>query len=509
MKKSRSLLPFVLILLFACPSFLRAATAVTAAVEQGEDHEAARTGDAFDGAAQTVKRELAESLRELSALREQISNEKIPLSRKLRDLESELLQVRLNYQQTSRLLDSRTLDLTNLGNEIKSREEEALYLSNLMSEYIRNFESRLHIAETQRYKEQISEAKLAPENTNLSGQEIFKAQAGLVLTSVARLNNAAGGTRFQGTAVDEAGRIKRGSFVLLGPVALFMSDDGKDIGMAEQRMGSLEPAVIDFESEEDAKAAQQVILNSVGFFPLDPTLGNAHKIAETKESFVEHVKKGGPVMVPIFLLAGAALAVALFKWFQLRTVRTATDDEIKSLLASVASHDQKAALRQAKVISGPVGKMLASGVEHLNEKRRLIEEVMYETVMEARLKLNSLLPFIAISASSAPLLGLLGTVTGIINTFKLITVFGSGDVKMLSGGISEALITTKFGLIVAIPSLLIHAYLSRRTRGVIDEMEKAAVAFINQVSKTPMEEKKRTGTNEVRRESSSELNPVS
>jgi len=81
-------------------------------------------------------------------------------------------------------------------------------------------------------------------------------------------------------------------------------------------------------------------------------------------------------------------------------------------------------------------------------------------------------------------LGLLGTVTGIINTFKLITVFGTGDVKTLSGGISEALITTKFGLIVAIPSLLLHAFLSRKARGVVDQMEKAAVAFINQVSKT-------------------------
>jgi Mg/Co/Ni transporter MgtE len=76
-------------------------------------------------------------------------------------------------------------------------------------------------------------------------------------------------------------------------------------------------------------------------------------------------------------------------------------------------------------------------------------------------------------------------VTGIINTFKLITVHGSGDVKMLSSGISEALITTEFGLIVAIPSLLLHAFLSRKARGMIDRMEKAAISFVNQISKTP------------------------
>lgn len=144
-------------------------------------------------------------------------------------------------------------------------------------------------------------------------------------------------------------------------------------------------------------------------------------------------------------------------------------------------------MQAAEAIKGPVGKMLSAGVEHVKEKSELIEEVMYETILATRLKLQSLLPFIAISASSAPLLGLLGTVTGIINTFKLITVFGSGDVKTLSGGISEALITTKFGLIVAIPSLLLHAFLSRKARSVVDQMQKAAAAFINQVNKTPYE----------------------
>jgi hypothetical protein len=108
---------------------------------------------------------------------------------------------------------------------------------------------------------------------------------------------------------------------------------------------------------------------------------------------------------------------------------------------------------------------------------------MYEVVMKTRLKAQRFLPFIAICAASAPLLGLLGTVTGIINTFKLITVFGSGDVKTLSGGISEALITTEFGLIVAIPSLLLHAFLSRKARGIVDRMETAAVAFMNQVGR--------------------------
>jgi biopolymer transport protein ExbB len=102
-------------------------------------------------------------------------------------------------------------------------------------------------------------------------------------------------------------------------------------------------------------------------------------------------------------------------------------------------------------------------------------------MLAAKPGLESLLPFIALTAAAAPLLGLLGTVTGMISTFNMISLFGTGDPKTLSGGISEALITTEFGLYVAIPAVLAHAFLSRKAKGVLGSMEQTAVGFINGV----------------------------
>jgi len=437
----------------------------------------------FANASSSVHEQLALSVEELNALREEITAEKLPLSRELSALEDELRQVRRDFQQATREVDSSSLELANLRKDIEARAEETGYLSNLLGEYVREFEAQLHIAELPRYEDAVGRAQLALENTALDQALAYDALIAVLSESVDRLHDALGGTRFEGTAVDETGVVHEGTFAMVGPAALFRSVDGDAVGTAEQRLGSLEPACIPFTSLANTLSASQLVAGTGGTFLLDPSLGNAHKIAATEESVVEHMKKGGPVMFPIIAMAAAALLVGLVKWLSLALVRKPSRRSIAALLGALRVGDEEAAQYQVKQIRGPVGEMLAAGVEHLHEPRELVEEVMYEHVLTTRLRLDRFLPFISICAASAPLLGLLGTVTGIINTFKLITVFGSGDVKTLSGGISEALITTEFGLIVAIPCLLMHAFLSRKARGSVSQMEAAAVSFANQISK--------------------------
>ena len=444
---------------------------------------AAQEAARFDGARADFQARLEQALSELSALRAEAANELVPLNKTLRDLESDLARTRQELQTTTRTLDGRTLDLSTLAAEIKTRKDEAAYISGRLAEYLAGFESRLHIAEVQRYQAPLEAARLAPENQALTQAEIYAAQTSMVATALEHLHELVAGARFEGTAVDQAGVVSKGTFVLTGPSALFRSDDGRVVGTVEQRLGSLQPTVMPFATPEDAARAAELVSTSAGRFPLDPSLGNARKVEETRETLLEHVQAGGPVMVPIFVMAGLALLVVLYKWGSMAFVPRARRAAVEALIGAVGRRDQAGALAAAKNIRGPTGEMLQVGAAHLSEPRELIEELMYEKLMAARLKLTGMLPFVAISASSAPLLGLLGTVTGIMQTFKLITVFGTGDVKTLSSGISEALITTEYGLIVAIPSLLLHAFLSRKAKRLVDEMEKAALAFLNEHAK--------------------------
>jgi biopolymer transport protein ExbB len=164
-------------------------------------------------------------------------------------------------------------------------------------------------------------------------------------------------------------------------------------------------------------------------------------------------------------------------------VRTPSNARVRAVMAAVAAGDKAKAVALSAKLPGPMGRMLREGTASLGGPREAAEEQMYEVMHRTQLKLQSLLPFIAISAAAAPLLGLLGTVTGIMNTFSLITIYGTGDVKTLSSGISEALITTEYGLIVAIPSLLLHAYLSSKAKKIVNRLETTGISFVNEMAK--------------------------
>jgi biopolymer transport protein ExbB len=431
-----------------------------------------------------MQQKLEASLQELSNVRKHIATEKLPMVKGLNALEDEVLDVRLEHQKIMRQLDSRNLDLNNLRADIKARKGEKNYIANLLGEYTRNFETRLHIAELDQYEEVVQSAILAPDNSNLSDEAIFIEQTALVESSIDRLQSVVGGAAFSGTAAGEDGLVKQGEFMLVGPIALFAANDGSLSGIAEQRLGSLEPTVLPFADPANAIMIASAVGGKGGVFPFDPSLGNARKIEETNETFKEHIQKGGMVAYVILGMFALCVVIAVIKWIQLSLIPKPSEKAVRPVLRAMLVNDFETASAEIKKIKGPTGAMLSVGIEHIDEPKDLVEEVMYEEMLTTRMKVTKLTPVLNICASTAPLMGLLGTVTGIINTFKLITVFGSGDVKTLSGGISEALITTELGLVVAISALVLSAFLTRKAKSITDNMEQIAILFMNRATRS-------------------------
>ena len=212
------------------------------------------------------------------------------------------------------------------------------------------------------------------------------------------------------------------------------------------------------------------------------TLGKALKIEEGNDTLFEHLAKGGSVGIVIISLGIACLIIGGFKAYEITNFKTPSRKNVQNVIQSIESGNEEKALSQAKTIEGAAGDLLVTAVDNYKVKSTNLEEILFEKILSAQPTLERFLPFMALTAAAAPLLGLLGTVTGMIKTFTLITIFGTGDAKSLSSGISEALVTTELGLIVAIPSLILHGLLSRMAKQKIGDLEQISVSFINGIT---------------------------
>ncbi|MCB1868828.1 MAG: MotA/TolQ/ExbB proton channel family protein [Gammaproteobacteria bacterium] len=192
----------------------------------------------------------------------------------------------------------------------------------------------------------------------------------------------------------------------------------------------------------------------------------------------ELVKAGGWLMLPIIASSVIAMAIVIERLWMLRRGRVVPGD----LVAQVWKAYRQRQLSNSYIANirdgSPLGRIIAAGLINRNYSRDVmkeaIEEIGHQVVHELERYLNTL----GTIASITPLLGLLGTVIGMIKVFSAITVAGVGNPTVLAGGISEALITTAAGLSVAIPSLMFHRYLSGRVRLLVVKMEEEALKII-------------------------------
>ena len=192
----------------------------------------------------------------------------------------------------------------------------------------------------------------------------------------------------------------------------------------------------------------------------------------------EIIIAGGPVMWPILLCSVLAAAIMLERLWTLqrkRVIPRELTDRVWKLVETRTLNDRHI---EALSRNSPLGRILAAGLTNRHQGREIMKEVIEDTGRHVVHELERFLNALGTIAAISPLLGLLGTVTGMIQAFEAITSEGVGDPRVLSGGIGEALITTAAGLIVAIPALIGYRYL----RGLVDflvvEMEKEAMKLV-------------------------------
>ena len=198
-------------------------------------------------------------------------------------------------------------------------------------------------------------------------------------------------------------------------------------------------------------------------FGLDGTRGGILALLVESPTIKDRINKGGIVGYCIIGLGIFGLLIAFVRWIALSSASRKVSAQLKSDSAST---------------NNPLGRVLAAYEANQNADTETIELKLSEAALKEMPDLTKGLLFIKVISVVAPLMGLLGTVTGMIKTFQVITLYGAGDPKMMAGGISQALMTTVLGLVVAIPMVLIHTLVSGQSRKIVNILQSQSAGII-------------------------------
>jgi biopolymer transport protein ExbB len=202
-------------------------------------------------------------------------------------------------------------------------------------------------------------------------------------------------------------------------------------------------------------------------FGVDVTRGGILALLVESPTIKDRIEQGGIVGYCIILLGLIGLLIAVMRWLAL----SSADRKVKAQLK-----------RETASTDNPLGRVLAAYESNRGADTETIELKLSEAALKEMPNLTKGLLFIKVVSAVAPLMGLLGTVTGMIKTFQVITLYGAGDPKMMAGGISQALMTTVLGLVVAIPMVLLHTVVSGKSRKIVNILQSQSAGLVAQHS---------------------------
>ena len=207
-----------------------------------------------------------------------------------------------------------------------------------------------------------------------------------------------------------------------------------------------------------------------GKFPvgLDPTRGQLLSLLVQSPSLMERIDQGKTVGYVIIVLGIIGVLIAIWRVLILTAVGAKVNSQVKNLSEPKTNN--------------PLGRVLKIAQDSAGADIETIELKLGEAILRETPKFNAMLPLLKIISVVAPLLGLLGTVTGMIVTFQAITLYGAGDPKLMAGGISTALVTTVLGLVVAIPTVFLHTLVSSRARRMTQILQEESAGMLAELA---------------------------
>ena len=368
-----------------------------------------------------ARKDLDGAIQRLANLRDVIAEEKVELSRGVNAVKEEAAVKRRELERLQRLKDNADLGLERLQAENQKLEEDLAYVSNLVKDYAREFDANIAIAERLQYKASLASLHEATHGEALN-VEMFIAEFRFLQTALEHLEKVTGGHRYQSSMIlGPKGTVESGSCLLIGPVSFFANDT--HAGLIQSDQGPpLRPRIQPLEKEQVGQI-HDFFLKGEGGLPFDPTLRDALRINASKRGFVEEIKAGGVWIWPILLFALISLIGAMVKLVEVFTIHNPSSGVLEKILIQVQQGNTHGALDLAAQVKGPFRPLLEHAIDFARSKKELLEEVLFEKILEAQPRLERFLPFIAVTAAASPLLGLLGTVTGMMGTFDQIREF--------------------------------------------------------------------------------------
>ena len=253
-------------------------------------------------------------------------------------------------------------------------------------------------------------------------------------------------------------RIGTFSAISNGRFLRYLPDSEKLVEPARQPSPRFQSMAIDLERSQ----------SGIMPFPLDPTRGAMLALLVQVPDLTTRIKQGGIVGMIIILLALVGVIIALKRFY----ILSAIDRKVVSQM------------QEKRPGENPLGRIMKIFMDNPDIDSDTLGLKLDEAILKELPPLRRGLGILSLLAAIAPLLGLLGTVTGIIDTFQSITLFGTGDPRVMSGGISQALVTTVMGLVVAIPLLLLHSFLSTKSNRLIHILDEKSAAFVAQLAES-------------------------